>query len=118
MADPLLFVTTYPVKPGMLDRFKEPVPRVIHSAVYVDDDRSEATSVQLHPDAGSMDEQFAVLGDRTFEWQEYVDSSEMQVLICGEPSHTLRTMMDRIKSAGIAVTIKHPVTGFSRLPTA
>jgi hypothetical protein len=65
-----------------------------------------------------MDEQFAVLGDRTFEWQEYVDSSEMQVLICGEPSHTLRTMMDRIKSAGIAVTIKHPVTGFSRLPTA
>lgn len=118
MAGPLLFVTTYPVKPGMVDRFKEAVPEwfafieanhprvVIHSAVYVDEGRSEATSVQLHPDAESMDQQFAVLGDRSFEWQEYIDSSQMQILICGEPSDTILTTMERIRSAGIAVTIK------------
>lgn len=111
----------------MVDRFKEAVPewfafieanhpRVIHSAVYVDEGRSEATSVQLHPDAESMDQQLAVLGDRSFEWQEYIDSSQMQILICGEPSDTILTTMERIRSAGIAVAIKYLVTGFSRLP--
>src|SRR5215203_3942546 len=65
MVVPLIFVTTITLKEGKLEDFKhyseqmgkfveENEPRIIHFEQYINEDGTEMTSVQIHPDEDSM----------------------------------------------------------------
>ena len=126
MAEPLIFINTYRVRPGKLEDYRKAAPdwfawneaghpRLLHHEVYVDDD-GEVTNVQIHPDVASMEEQMQLIGDVHAKWQEYIDWATMRVVVCGAPSDAVREGLGRIAGAGVPVTIKARVDGFSRLP--
>ena len=65
MVEPLIFITAITIKEGKLEDFKhyseekgkfveEKVPRIIHFERYINEDGTEVTSVQIHPDEDSM----------------------------------------------------------------
>jgi hypothetical protein len=65
MAGPFIFISQSKIKEGRLDDFKRGLremaefvetnePRVIAFEAYINDDGTEVTGVQIHPDADSM----------------------------------------------------------------
>ena len=65
MAAPFIFIGTHAIKEGKLEEFKETAlelvrlvremePRMIAFNFYLNEDETEATIVQVHPDADSM----------------------------------------------------------------
>ena len=65
MVVPLIFITTITLKEGKLEDFKhyseqmgkfvqENEPRIIHFEQYINEDGTEVTGVQIHPDEDSM----------------------------------------------------------------
>lgn len=128
MNKPLIFINTYQLKPGSLEDYQKAAPewftwneaghpRLLHHHVYIDEDGTEVTNVQIHPDAASMEEQMQLIGDVHAKWQEYIDWSTMRILVCGSPTETLLEGMRQIAGSGVPVTIKTPLDGFSRLPS-
>ena len=74
MVVPLIFVITITLKEGKLEDFKhyskqmgkfaeENEPRIIHFEQYINEDGTEMTSVQLHPDEDSMAFHMQVAGE-------------------------------------------------------
>ena len=74
MAEPFIFIGTYTVKEGKLEDFKqhfqefcafieENEPRLIHFALYISEDGTEMSVVQVHPDEDSMAFHMQVAGE-------------------------------------------------------
>ncbi len=127
MAEPLIFINTYPIKEGKLEDYKEATPewfefietnhpRLLHFASYVNEDGTEVTTVQVHPDADSMDLQMRLIADRVEKWQEFIEWNKMSILVCGAPSDAVLERMRQISGSGVPVSIKTPLGEFSRLP--
>lgn len=127
MAEPLIFINTYRIKPGQLEAYREATPewlefletnhpRLLHFGAYVDGDGTGATVVQVHPDAASMETQMQLIADRVFEWQEYIEWEGMDIVTCGTPGDDLLERMRQIAGSGVTVTIKTPVGSFNRFP--
>lgn len=76
------------------------------------------TNIQVHPDVASMEEQMQLLADVHAKWQEYVDWSTMRILVCGSLTEPLLAGMRQIAGSGVSMTIKTPLDGFTRLPSA
>ena len=66
MSGPLIFIATNKLKPGAFDAERQRIrdlakflrasePRLIAFNEYVNDDRSEVSVAQIHPDAASME---------------------------------------------------------------
>ena len=127
MAEPLIFINTYRIKDGQFEGFRDATPewlefveannpRILHFGAYIDEDRAEATTVQVHPDAASLELQTKVVAGRLFEWQKYTDWGSMTVVICGTLTDRLLEQMRQVADSGLAVTVKTPVGSFTRLP--
>lgn len=129
MAGPLIFINTYKLKEGKLDAYTEAArdwfawneadhPRLLHHEVYANEDGTEVTNVQVHPDSDSMELQMKLVADVHGKWQEFIDWSTMSIELCGTPSDALLKGLRQVAGSGVPVTIKSPVDGFSRLPGA
>ncbi|WP_052665915.1 hypothetical protein [Nitriliruptor alkaliphilus] len=127
MAEPLIFINTYRIKDGQFEGFRDATPewlefveannpRILHFGAYIDEDRAEATTVQVHPDAASLELQTKVVAGRLHEWQKFAEWEGMTVVICGIPTDPLVEQMKQIAGSGVAVTVKTPVGSFTRLP--
>jgi hypothetical protein len=82
MVEPLIFVTTITLKEGKLEDFKhyseqmgkfveENEPRIIHFEQYINEDGTELTSVQIHPDEDSMAFCMQVAAERMAQASEF-----------------------------------------------
>lgn len=127
MAEPLIFINTYPIKEGKLDEYKAAVPewleflqanqpRLLHFASYINEAGTEVTIVQVHPDSESMDLQLKVIEGDVRKWQEFIEWDKMSVLVCGTPSDATLEAMRQLAGSGVPLSIKRPVGGFNRLP--
>ena len=65
MVEPLIFITTLTIKEGKLENFQRYTeemgkfveanePRIIHFEQYINEDATELTNVQIHPDEDFM----------------------------------------------------------------
>jgi len=103
MSGPLIFVSRSKVKPGKLPAFQEHAaeaadlveaeePRMIAFNSYVSADGTDVATVQVHPDAASLDAHlalfFAKLRDTAFELLE-----SYEINVYGSPSERTRTML-------------------------
>jgi hypothetical protein len=127
MGGPFLFVSQSKVKEGKLEDFKQALrdmaefveanePRVIAFEAYLNEDETEVTGVQVHPDADSMGYHMQVAFEKIMAFDQLLDTKTVEVY--GTPNEAVSGMMKQIGdqySAEMAVTVRpNPVGGFTR----
>lgn len=132
MAGPLIVITTARIKEGKLEDYKRFIkelleqfmakePQLIAMNVFLNEDETEMTSVQLHPNAASMDSHMQVLnqvlGEEMRQWVERADFLEIKhIEIYGTPSAALLEADQQWVDSGVVKRSVKPVhvAGFTR----
>jgi hypothetical protein len=127
MAGPFIFISQSRVKEGRLHDFKSGLremaefvetnePRVIAFEAYLNDDGTEVTGVQIHPDADSMAFHMQVAFERIMEFDQYLDTQSVEVY--GVPNDAVLGMMKQISDqfeSDMSLRVRtNPVGGFTR----
>jgi hypothetical protein len=122
------FISQSRIRDGRLDDFKTALqamaefvetkePRVIAFEAYLNDDDTEVTGVQIHPDADSMAFHMQIAFEKIMEFDQYLDTQSVEVY--GLPNETVLGMKmqiaDQYGGSGMALrTRTNPVGGFTR----
>jgi len=131
MSKPLIFVSTWKIREGRLEDYKQFAkelmehvktrePQLIAFNMYFNEDETEMTSIQVHPDAASMDFHLQVLakviGEDMIEWIDRADFLEPKhIEIYGTPSAKLLEADQPLVDAGILQSVKPThFAGFTR----
>jgi hypothetical protein len=85
------------------------------SWLYINEDGTEVSVVQVHPDAESMAFHMQVAGEHFAHAHEFLDTTK-SVQIYGTPSDTLVEQMKLVGEPGVPVIVKSELAGFNRLP--
>ena len=128
MTEPFIFIQTAPIKEGMLEGYKQDFtetvelvkakhPRMIHFASYINEEGTEQTVIQVHPDAESMRLHMQVAAEHIREkGPRNLDFSKMQIEVYGNPTEPVLELMRELAGSGVPVRIKTLASGFHRLP--
>jgi hypothetical protein len=127
MTAPFVFIGTYRFNDGKLDAFKQhwqefvrsieaEEPRLIAFNAYVNDEGTELSVVQVHPDADSMLFHMGVAREHiSAAYGEYFDNSSSSTEIYGKPNDAVLEMMGQLAGPGASITIKPDhIGGFTR----
>jgi hypothetical protein len=131
MYKPLIFVSTWKIREGRLEDYKRfakeliehvkaKEPQLIAFNMYFNEDETEMTSIQVHPDAASMDFNLQVLakviGEDMIEWIDRADFLELKhIEIYGTPSAKLLEADQPLVDSGIPQSVKPMhLAGFTR----
>jgi hypothetical protein len=127
MGGPFIFISQSRIKEGKLEDFKNGLremaefveanePRVIAFEAYLNDDDTEVTGVQIHPDADSMAHHMQVAFEKIMEFDQYLDTQSVEVY--GVPNDALLGMMKQMGDqfgSEMALRVRtNPVGGFTR----
>ena len=131
MVEPLIFISTFTLKEGKLEDFKqyseefakfieENEPRLIHFEQYTNEDGTEVAGVQIHPDMDSMAFHMQLIREHIGQAFEFLDVTK-SYQVYGEPSDDF---VEQLKQTGgfqetrvpEAVIVKSKFSGFNRLP--
>lgn len=127
MAEPFIFINTYAIQDGRLDDYKEACekvielvekeePRVLYLAFYINEEGTEATTFQIHPDAESMDLHMKLAAEAIQASVEFVDFSTMSIQVYGAPSESVMENMRQAAGSGVPVSLKGAASLVDRLP--
>ena len=108
MADKITFVGTYALREGgfdewveaitdMVDFVKANVPRLLSFEVYVDEAKSEATSIYVHPDPESFAEHMKAAATRIDRGAQMVDVVRIDVY--GNPGQLVVDRLHHVSEA-------------------
>ena len=115
-AEPIVFISHFRVKEGMLDRFKELVravtqqlqaekPRTLAYLFYLNPSGSEATIVHVFPDAESMDLHGQGSEERSRVAFEFLVPQGWEIY--GTPSNAaLEQMREAASASGVTLTVQ------------
>lgn len=125
MSGPFIFVGTHRVKEGMLEEFRadamalaalveEREPQLLGFNFFFNEDETEATVVQVHPDADSMLVHMEVAAAHiTRGTDELLETKEIQIY--GTPNDAVLGMITQLTQAGVPISVKpHHLAGFVR----
>jgi hypothetical protein len=127
MSQPFIFISTFRLKQGKLEAFKETCqglvelvesrePRVIAFNLYASEDGTEVSNVQVHPDAESMVSHMQLLREHISGAGDEDSAIEVSTSneIYGVPSDALLEMLEKV-DPGVSLTVKPlPLAGFTR----
>ncbi len=129
MTSPFILVSRYKLKKGQLDDYQGWVkgladfvesrePRVIAFHVYANDEGTEVTGIQVHPDAESMEAHMDVVREYIqTAFGEFFESTDL-LLACGE-GEAARAMMKEITPPNTPLTaMPRHLGGFTRSSAA
>ena len=127
---PFIFIGTYTIKDGKLDDFRQYLqpffahveanePRLLAFHAYINQDGTEATFVQVHPDAASMELHMQVAREHIERaYGEFLEGTR-SIQVYGQPSDTVLEMTSHFVGSGGALSVKaHHIGGFTRLQAA
>jgi hypothetical protein len=126
MTAPFIFVATYRIKQGKLGEYEglwrglvefvdANEPRLLAFNTYVSEDGTDVTTVQVHPDADSMEFHMKVAGARILEGYPLLETVE-SVNVYGTPTEGFLAMSEQMSGPGVAVNVKpRHLGGFTRL---
>jgi hypothetical protein len=125
MSGPLIYIGTYTIKNEKLEECKQRLgelvdlvetnePRLTAFHVYLDEQGSTISVVQVHPDSESMEFHLKVVSEHLTGAFEYLETTQSEQLY-GAPSDTLAEMLQAYAEPGVPVTFMpvHEV-GFTR----
>lgn len=125
--EPFVFINTTAVRHGHLEDFKRGFqkvvelaeteePRLLHFASYTNEEGTEITVVQVHPDADSMALHMELAAKHIQGSHEVLDHASSHIQIYGEPTEAVLEQIRQLAGSGARVTVKTPLAGFNRLP--
>jgi secreted PhoX family phosphatase len=128
MSAPLIYIGTNRMKAGMLEGYRRNFmpellkvvetnePRILGFHAFANEDGTEITGVQVHPDADSMLFHMQVVSEKvTMAYDQYIDATT-DIQVYGPPNDAVLEMMRRLATPGVSVRIKADhVAGFTRL---
>jgi quinol monooxygenase YgiN len=125
MSGPFIFIGTYKIKSDKRAEFKKGVqelvefvetnePRLIAFNIYLDEQGSKVSVVQVHPDAASMEFHMKVVSEHIRNAFEYLETTE-SAQVYGTPSAALAEMLRKFADPRASETfmLVHEV-GFTR----
>jgi quinol monooxygenase YgiN len=125
MSAPFIFIGTHRLKEGKLQDLKQyeqelvalveaNEPRLLAFHVFVNDDGTQATTVQVHPDAASMEFHMQVLGEKIGQAYEFLERTE-RIEVYGTPSGQVLEMLRQLAGSGVPLSVKAKhLGGFTR----
>lgn len=127
MTEPFIFINTYAIKAGRAEGYEKAFqkvvevaeanePRLLHFATYLSEDGTEATTVQVHPDADSMGFHMQLVAEHINAAREFLDFTKMRIQVYGTLSDGILEQMRQLAGSGVPVSINNPRAGFNRLP--
>jgi hypothetical protein len=128
MPGPFIFIATNRLRDGRfgaeqqrvpgLSRFIEAnEPRLIAFNEYVNEDHSEVTVVQVHPDAASLEFHMGIIGDRAREAYARTLEATTGIQVFGTPTGNILRMLQQQAGSGVPLSIyPHHLGGFTRTP--
>jgi hypothetical protein len=133
MSGPLIYLSTWRIKEGRLDDYKQfarelvnvfesKEPQLIGFNIFLSEDESEVTIIHIHPNGASMDFHMQVLqqalAEEMRDWVERADFLELKhIEIYGTPSASLLEADRPFVESGIPRHIKpRHMDGFTRSP--
>lgn len=123
MSGPLIFISRSRVRDGKWDEYEQHCkhatalvdgeePRVIAFHHFANDDHSEVSTVQVHPDTDSLDQHLKVFAEKLMERAfDSLDTYELDIY--GVPSEQALTMLTQVPGAQVRVLEQH-TSGFLR----
>jgi hypothetical protein len=125
MSGPFIFIGTHRIREGRLDEFKanaaelakdveELEPQLMAFNFFLNEDESEATVVQVHPNADSMLTHMNVVSNHIKKGvEELLETKEIQVY--GEPNDEVLGMIEHLSQSGTPISVKSVhLAGFTR----
>lgn len=108
MSGPLIFISHSTVRPGKLDEYKlhskEAVdliessePRMIGFSTYASDDGTEVSTVQVHPDAESLDTHLALFSEKLSQ-RAFAALNSHEINVYGTPSDAALEMLRQLEA--------------------
>jgi hypothetical protein len=126
MPGPFIFIATNRLRDGRFDLEQRRVPelsgfieanepRLIAFHEYVNEDRSEVTVVQVHPDAASMEFHMGIVADRARQAYAQTLEATTGIQIFGTPSERIVRMLRQQAGSGVPLRISPlHLGGFTR----
>ena len=130
MSMPLIYISTWKIKKGKLetlkrisqelvDLFMEREQQIVAFNTFINEEGTEMTSIQIHPDADSMDSHMKVLGQAFAEVEGMGEVMELiepiSIEIYGTPSVSLLESDRQLVESGVPRNIKPIlIAGFTR----
>lgn len=103
------YATWRPAIDRMAEHVSAHVPGVLSFHAYATVDGSEGTVVYVHPNADSLDQHLSAAASLIREGSEKVEVTSVQLLGSPHPD-----TVDRMRAAGVPVSVRGLVTGFRR----
>ncbi|MGH3469751.1 MAG: hypothetical protein ACRDQF_18675 [Thermocrispum sp.] len=108
MSGPLLFISHSTVKPGRLEAYQELTaeaielveseePRIIAFNSYASEDGTDVSTVQVHPDAESLDTHLKIFLERLRE-RAFANLDSYEINVYGAPSAAALEMLNEMPS--------------------
>jgi quinol monooxygenase YgiN len=126
MSEPFIFIGTHTLREGKLEDFKKACselvevveanePRLIAFNIYVNEDGTEATIVQVHPDPDSMLFHMQVAREHISEAYQSVLEKTQRIDVYGKLSDTVLGMIRQLAGSEVPLSVKtHHLGGFTR----
>jgi NAD(P)-dependent dehydrogenase (short-subunit alcohol dehydrogenase family) len=123
---PLIFVATNRLKPGQLDAERRRVPGLVEFVEenepqliafneYVNENGTEVTVVQVHPDAPSMQKHLGIIGERAAQAYDETLDATVAVQIYGPVDPQMLATMRTQTGEGVSLTVAtEHLGGFTR----
>lgn len=119
MSGPLIFISHSKVKPGKLQAYQAQAvdatdlveseePRMIAFIFYASEDGADVSTVQIHPDAESLDLHLKIFFEKLRE-KAFATLDSYEINVYGAPSDAALAMLDQMPSQlpGLRVRV-HP----------
>ena len=116
MSEPFIFVGTHRIREGKLDEFKrdcrklvelvqESEPQLMSFNFYFNEDETEVSVVQVHPDADSMLLHMQVAREHITEaTEEQLITKEIQIF--GSPNEAVSAMIEQLTQSVVPLNVK------------
>jgi hypothetical protein len=126
MAGPFIFIATNKLKtgkleaerqrvPGLVDFIRANEPRLIAFNEYANDEETEVSVVQVHPDADSFEFHMGVVRERASRAYEETLDATTGIQVFGTPTESIFEMLRRSAGTGVRYTVSpHHLGGFER----
>ena len=126
MPGPFIFIATNRLKPekladerrrvpDLVDFIQSHEPRLLAFNEYANEEGTEVTVVQVHPDADSMVFHMELIAERAASAYADTIDATTNIQVFGTPSGTVTDMLRRQAGAGVPLSIKpHHLGGFTR----